>query len=1380
MTLPIRTLALILGIALAAATGAATTIDDLQLAQSVSTGGTASSEVTPGGGEVVVGGARDLAVTTDNAAVTADVATGALVFVVPAATAGSAVATWDGVDGAPATLDATGLGGADLTDGGAHDALSLSVVAAAGAPVLTIEVYTNAASWSATSFTLPDTASTTAYLLPYADFVAGAGAGATFSNVGAVVLRLSGSDASATLGPIATAAAAPALTVTQRDLDATALGTGTGSELASTPRSPGDSYTVSLTITNTGDDAVDVSVDQLLDTDLSTVGSFRSTPVVRRDVYSGCGNTTLASDGSTVLGLIEGADNDYDPDGQSLTVTSVQATTDEGGSVTLDAAATGAFTYLPPAGFTGVDRFTYTVEDPDGNAATGEVLVSLENTVWFVDSSAAGSNEGTQANPFTDLSMLDGTAGDVDGPGDIIFVYAGSSGVTPYAGGIALEADQKLIGEGVGLSGCTTIAAGATPVIAVAGANVVELGSDNTVSGLLLQPSDAAATALAGIGFGTATLSSLALDGVGAALDLTTGTLSATIDRIVTTGNAAAVGLDGVGGSLTVSDGAGADTSVSNAASGISVSNAPSGATFDFADVSVGAASSGVSLTSSASASFAFSSLDVTTTAGPGLRADTVGTLSLGGTTNTVSATGGPAVDLSSVTLGTNATFSTLASTSSTTGPGIRLSNVAGSFVFSGGSTTVTNVGGGQPGIQLLSSDAQVLFATATINGTTGDGILVTSMNGPVTFTTVTVDGAGGAGIDLDSNAGTVAVNGGAIGATTPPTGIGVDLNGGAANVTIAAAITTTGGTAVQVTGRTGGGATFSGAVSHNASAIGIDVSGNSAGSTTFSSPTKVINSGAATAVNLSTNAAHAVSFTNGGLDIDTSGTATAFLAGGGGAVEVTGSGNTVRTNNSGGTGTAVSISNVTIGASGVTFERVDVTGAATGMVLNTTGSSGGFSITGDAGSTANGSGGTLASITGSAIELTDTMSFALDQLNMSGVADHGIAGVRVDGLSVRNGSFTNMGNADSEDVFSFDRDTFGDNGLVGAAVFENLTVTGFAERAIDIVNEGIGSLDLDVLDVSASDNNDIFGEDAIRVQTEGAVDANVLVSGGTFDNVELDVLAYFAQGTGTNTVEMTNVTSTNGGGPDDNPNGGGVAIIASGGSSTTFDINANNLAGVQGAAVQIIGLPGAGQTVTLNGTIGGPISTDANSLGSDNADGIDLDFDGDPGGTSTIGGAIVVQNNTINFDDDGIGIDLRDAAGTMSVTIRDNTLNGVAGGDGDTADIDDGIFIFTDDDVFAPVNQLNVEVIDNEINGISASKNVIEIVDVRDGNTLCFGATGNSIGSGSGSIELDTDAAVDLVVDATSAANLSSLNNGIPVNEAATPTYSSGVDCIP
>jgi len=217
----------------------------------------------------------------------------------------------------------------------------------------------------------------------------------------------------------------------------------------------------------------------------------------------------------------------------------------------------------------------------------------------------------------------------------------------------------------------------------------------------------------------------------------------------------------------------------------------------------------------------------------------------------------------------------------------------------------------------------------------------------------------------------------------------------------------------------------------------------------------------------------------------------------------------------------------------------------------------------------------------------------------------------------------------------------------------------------------------------------------------------------------------------------------------------------------------------VQGSVIQIIGLPGSGQTVTLNGTIGGAIIGDDNTLSTDLADGIDLDFDGDGAAGSAIAGNIVIRNNTINFDDDGIGVDHRDAGGTMNVTIRDNTLNAIIGDDA-VFDADDGIFIFIDDEVGTNVNQLNLEIIDNVVNNLAAGKHVIVVEDVRDGNDVCFAATDNSNGGGNGDIELDSDAAVDLVVDATSATNLSALNNGIAVNEIAPVTYNSAVDCIP
>lgn len=63
---------------------------------------------------------------------------------------------------------------------------------------------------------------------------------------------------------------------------------------------------------------------------------------------------------------------DSDPDGDALTIVSVNSPSDSGGTVALTA---GNVVYAPPAGFTGVDTFDYTVSDGFGGTATGTVVI---------------------------------------------------------------------------------------------------------------------------------------------------------------------------------------------------------------------------------------------------------------------------------------------------------------------------------------------------------------------------------------------------------------------------------------------------------------------------------------------------------------------------------------------------------------------------------------------------------------------------------------------------------------------------------------------------------------------------------------------------------------------------------------------------------------------------------------------------------------------------------------------------------------------------------------------------------------------------------------------------------------------------------------------
>ena len=64
--------------------------------------------------------------------------------------------------------------------------------------------------------------------------------------------------------------------------------------------------------------------------------------------------------------------NDSDPDGDPLLLDSVAPLSDEGGLLSL---ANGWIYYAPPAGFSGVDSFTYTVRDPYNATAVGTVTV---------------------------------------------------------------------------------------------------------------------------------------------------------------------------------------------------------------------------------------------------------------------------------------------------------------------------------------------------------------------------------------------------------------------------------------------------------------------------------------------------------------------------------------------------------------------------------------------------------------------------------------------------------------------------------------------------------------------------------------------------------------------------------------------------------------------------------------------------------------------------------------------------------------------------------------------------------------------------------------------------------------------------------------------
>jgi uncharacterized repeat protein (TIGR01451 family) len=174
------------------------TIDDFSTNQSALTltyppAGTSASSSVSGSG--ILGGERDVQINLTGGVIagnteSAVVSSGFFSYSQDATIAGNTVIQWDGTDGS-ATLNPTGLGGVDLTQGGSQDALQLSVFFDDLPVSVTIEVFTDAGNASTATFNLPGLVfSSTNFVLPYSSFTTTLGTGANFANVGAITLRM--------------------------------------------------------------------------------------------------------------------------------------------------------------------------------------------------------------------------------------------------------------------------------------------------------------------------------------------------------------------------------------------------------------------------------------------------------------------------------------------------------------------------------------------------------------------------------------------------------------------------------------------------------------------------------------------------------------------------------------------------------------------------------------------------------------------------------------------------------------------------------------------------------------------------------------------------------------------------------------------------------------------------------------------------------------------------------------------------------------------------------------------------------------------------------------------------------------------------------------
>jgi VCBS repeat-containing protein len=129
--------------------------------------------------------------------------------------------------------------------------------------------------------------------------------------------------------------------------------------------------------------------------------------------------------------------NDYDPDGDNFSLTSVSSPTNGTATINSD----GTVTYLPNQGFTGTDTFTYTITDSVGSTATATVTVAIHPLV--ATDHFADVSEGTptvSGNVLTNdigdgitVQLVNGTSPGSNVVGDFGSLFFQSSGSFTYS-----------------------------------------------------------------------------------------------------------------------------------------------------------------------------------------------------------------------------------------------------------------------------------------------------------------------------------------------------------------------------------------------------------------------------------------------------------------------------------------------------------------------------------------------------------------------------------------------------------------------------------------------------------------------------------------------------------------------------------------------------------------------------------------------------------------------------------------------------------------------------------------------------------------------------------------------------------------------------------
>lgn len=829
---------------------------------------------------------------------------------------------------------------------------------------------------------------------------------------------------------------------------------------------------------------------------------------------------------------------------------------DNGGIVALN--ANGTFTYTPPAGFSGKDRFSYIAGNgnPPDNDATVTVSVgaapvatpdsyAVVGNVSITPNSAAGVLANDTGGGLL-VTAVNGSAGNVataivTGNGGNLTVNAnGSFSYNPPPGFTGADSFNYTIDNGFSAPANATVTLNVAGVVWFVNNNAASNGDGRLGTPFKLITNVAgtaaghtifvyeSATAYSGSINLLANQKLVGQDATQSLATISGLTPHATYSTqfpAMNSGNGTTVLLTAANSNIiTLNSG--------NTIRGLTIGNAGTGKKItgnNFGTLTLGnAATPDVTLSGTGQA------LDLQT-----------GTLSggLAGLTTTSSASQGVFINSVAGTYNFGPT-----SITGSTAQGILISG-SSAIVPTFGATTVN---AGTDGVSIQNNTGNVTFSALAVTTSNGAGLLGSNNTGQIIVTNNTsgISATGGAAISLSQTSGTSTVNLNFSGLTSTGGINGVHLNNIAGTITAGSGSLAGSGTAFNVNGgsvsfnysgnlthsaasfyladiknTTGGAITLSGNLTASGNSLGIRVNNTNGATITFSGASKSLTTGANAAVSLTSNGTSNIIFSGGGLAISTT-SGTGLNATGGGTIAVTGTGNTIAST----TGTALNVNATTIGASGLNFLSISANGAVKGISLNNTGS-GGLTVTGTG--TTDGTGGVIQNITTRGLEFISSANISLKNMNLvsaNNTVDGGGAGACDDLVIGSCNAAIYLSGVSTISLDNIDLSgTMVENGITGLNVsnltMNNCTINGAGNEAhesgMELQNlSGVCAITSSSITFSETNSVDIVNTD---------VNLTLTVDGSTFSDTQTVSSGGAANGNGEGGIQFRSFSSAAG-----------------------------------------------------------------------------------------------------------------------------------------------------------------------------------------------------------------------------------------------------------